>query len=58
MPSKNYDQTSLRILLLFLAFILICWPVVVATDFTVTTITFSILSIWLVVIFTLIMLAR
>ncbi|WP_167494698.1 MULTISPECIES: hypothetical protein [Vibrio] len=58
MPSNNHEHTSLRLLLLFLAFILMSWPTVMATSFTVTTITFTILSIWLVVIIALVILAR
>lgn len=55
-PIQN--QLALRILLLVLALTLVTWPVLLVTPFSITSITISILSIWVILIALLIGLAR
>ncbi|WP_394127118.1 hypothetical protein [Vibrio hepatarius] len=55
-PIQN--QLALRILLLVLALTLATWPVILVTPFSITSITISILSIWVILIAILIGLAR
>lgn len=52
------NQLALRILLLVLALTLVTWPVILVTPFSITSITISILSIWMILIALLIGLAR
>lgn len=55
-PIQN--QLALRILLLVLALTLVTWPVILTSPFTITSITISILCIWMVLILILFGLAR
>ncbi|MCK6261729.1 hypothetical protein KP803_00410 [Vibrio sp. ZSDE26] len=58
MLTNLHSNTALRILLLFLVFILISWPIVADIGFSVAALTLSLLISWLVVILTLKWLTR
>ncbi|MCW8334064.1 hypothetical protein J4N42_06380 [Vibrio sp. SCSIO 43135] len=58
MQAPIQNQLSLRLLLLTLALVLVSWPVVISSSFTVASITATVLGIWLVLVATLIGLSR
>ncbi|EGA67504.1 hypothetical protein [Vibrio brasiliensis] len=58
MQTTTTKQTAVRLVLLLLALILVAWPSMLSTPFSLTSITISVLLIWLTLIVVLVILAR
>lgn len=58
MQTTTTKQTAVRLVLLLLALILVAWPSMLNTPFSLASITISVLLIWLTIIVVLVILAR
>ncbi|MCG9648556.1 hypothetical protein L1D24_08215 [Vibrio brasiliensis] len=58
MQTTTTKQTAVRLVLLLLALILVAWPSMLSTPFSLASITISVLLIWLTIIVVLVILAR
>ncbi|MCG9752483.1 hypothetical protein L1D54_18570 [Vibrio brasiliensis] len=58
MQTTTTKQTAVRLVLLLLALILVAWPSMLSTPFSLASITISVLLIWLTLIVVLVILAR